>query len=80
MSDDHEPDAALCARVVADGLIAGARRFIADIEAPSEAMDAPAYEHFGRLGFTRPYVRMHWAPVDKNPQTRHVSPLTNRSA
>jgi hypothetical protein len=80
MSDDYEPDAALCARIVADGLIAGARRFIADIEAPSEAMDTPAYEHFGRLGFTRPYVRTHWAPVDEKPQTQHVSPLTIRSA
>jgi hypothetical protein len=63
MSDDYEPDAALCARAVADGLVAGARRFIADIEAPSEAMDTPAYEHFGRLGFSRPYVRTHWAVV-----------------
>jgi hypothetical protein len=61
MSDDYEPDAALCARMVADGLVAGASRFIADIEAPSEAMDTPAYEHFGRLGFSRPYVRTHWA-------------------
>jgi hypothetical protein len=59
MSDDYEPDAALCARMVADGLVAGASRFIADIEAPSEAMDTPAYEHFGRLGFSRPYVRTH---------------------
>ena len=80
MSDDYEPDAALCARIVADGLIAGARRFIADIEAPSEAMDTPAYEHFGRLGFTRPYVRTHWALGDEKSQTRHVSPLTIRSA
>jgi len=63
-----------------DGLIAGARRFIADIEAPSEAMDTPAYEHFGRLGFTRPYVRTHWALGDEKSQTRHVSPLTIRSA
>jgi hypothetical protein len=60
MSDDYGPDAAICARIVADGLGAGARRFIADIEAPSEAMDTPAYEDFGRLGFTRPYVRTHW--------------------
>jgi hypothetical protein len=62
-TDDYEPDAAVCARMVADGLVAGARRFIADIEAPSEAMDTPAYGHFGRLGFTRPYVRTHWAVV-----------------
>jgi hypothetical protein len=63
MSDEYEPDAALCSRIVADGLTAGARRFIADIEAPSEAMDTPAYEHFGRLGFTRPYARTHWTVV-----------------
>jgi hypothetical protein len=60
MTGDYEPDAALCARIVRDGLARGARRFIADIEAPSEAMDTPAYEHFARLGFSRPYVRTHW--------------------
>jgi hypothetical protein len=59
-TDDHEPDAALCARIVADGLVQGARLFIADIEAPFETMDTPAYDIFGRLGFTRPYVRTHW--------------------
>ena len=63
MTHDYEPDAAICAGIVADGLVAGARRFMADIEAPSEAMDTPAYEHFGRLGFSRPYVRTHWAVV-----------------
>ena len=63
MTDDYEPDAALCRRIVAEGLVAGARRFIADIEAPAEAMDTPAYEYFGRLGFSRPYVRTHWAVV-----------------
>lgn len=59
--DDYEPDAAICARIVEDGLRLGARGFLADIEAPSEAMDTPAYEYFGALGFTRPYVRSHWA-------------------
>jgi hypothetical protein len=63
MTDDHEPDAALCEYMVADGLARGARFFLADIEAPSPAMDTPAYEHFGRLGFRRPYVRTHWARV-----------------
>jgi hypothetical protein len=63
VSDDYEPDSALCGRIVADGLVARARRFIADIEAPSEAMDTPAYEYFARLGFSRPYVRTHWAVV-----------------
>jgi hypothetical protein len=35
--------------------------FIADIEAPSNGLDTPAYEAFGRLGFRRPYTRTHWA-------------------
>jgi hypothetical protein len=60
MTDDYEADAAICARIVEDGLRLGARGFIADIEAPSVAMDTPAYEHFARLGFRRPYVRTHW--------------------
>lgn len=59
--DDYGPDAALCEFIVADGLAAGARGFIADIEAPSAAFDTPAYVYFGRLGFSRPYVRTHWA-------------------
>ena len=60
MTDDYEPDAALCARIVADGLEAGARGFIADIEAPSEGRDTPAYDYFARLGFHIPYTRTHW--------------------
>jgi hypothetical protein len=63
MTDVYEPDAALCAFMVEDGLARGARSFIADIEAPSEHMDTPAYEYFGRLGFRRPYVRTHYARV-----------------
>jgi hypothetical protein len=58
--DDYEPDAAICEFIVEYGLAHGARGFIADIEAPSERMDTPAYEYFGRLGFRRPYVRTHW--------------------
>jgi hypothetical protein len=64
MSDDYEPDAALCAAIVEDGLRLGARGFLADIEAPSERMDTPAYEYFPALGFTRPYVRTHWARTE----------------
>jgi hypothetical protein len=60
-TDDYEPDAALCEAIVRDGLALGARCFLADIEAPSETMDTPAYEYFPALGFTRPYVRTHWA-------------------
>jgi hypothetical protein len=61
MTDDHDADAAICAFIVEDGLARGARAFLADIEAPSDAMDTPAYAHFARLGFRRPYVRTHWA-------------------
>ena len=46
-TDDYEPDAALCAFIVADGLVRGARSFIADIEAPSAEQATPAYENFG---------------------------------
>ena len=60
MTDDYEPDAALCAFIVEDGLARGVRSFIADIELASPEQATPAYESFGRLGFTRPYVRTHW--------------------
>jgi hypothetical protein len=59
-TQDFEPDAVLWERIVADGLDAGARMFIADIEAPSPAYDTPAYEYFGALGFRVPYARTHW--------------------
>ena len=60
-TDDYDPDAALLEFMVADGLCLGARSFLADIEAPAEALDTPAYDTFGRLGFRRPYVRTHHA-------------------
>jgi hypothetical protein len=60
-SDDYEPDAAICAFAVRDGVARGARGFVTDIEAPSETMDTPAYESFAQLGFRRPYVRTHFA-------------------
>lgn len=63
MTDEYEPDAALCAYMVADGLARGARSFLADIELLSPELDTPAYRYFGELGFTRPYVRTHWARV-----------------
>lgn len=59
-TDDYEPDAAICGRIVEDGPAAGATGFIADIEAPSEGLDTPAYANFARLGFRRPYVRTHF--------------------
>jgi hypothetical protein len=60
-TDDYAPDAALCEFIVADGVTLGARSFLADIEAPSPSFDTPAYAHFARLGFRRPYVRTHYA-------------------
>jgi hypothetical protein len=63
-TDDHEPDAAICDVAVRDGLARGARGFLADIEAPSPALDTPAYDRFARLGFRRPYVRTHYARID----------------
>ena len=62
-TDHYEPDAAACAFILADGLARGVRLFLADIEAPSPEQDTPAYEHFARLGFTRPYTRTHWARI-----------------
>jgi hypothetical protein len=59
MTADHGPDAAILARIVADGLRLGAAGFAADIEAPSPARDTPAYATFGRLGFRVPYTRTH---------------------
>jgi len=62
-TEDYEPDAALCAFMVEDGLERGARGFVTDIEARSDAMDTPAYASFSELGFRRPYVRAHLARV-----------------
>ena len=53
--------AALCTFIVADGLANGARCFLADSEAPLPELETPAYAYFGRLGFTRSYVRTDWA-------------------
>jgi hypothetical protein len=60
-TNDYEPDAAICAIAVRDGLAHGARGFLTDIEVASPDMDTPSYDHFGRLGFRRPYVRTHYA-------------------
>jgi hypothetical protein len=62
-NDDYAPDAALCDHIVRDGLARGARGFVTDIEAPSDAMDTPAYAYFRELGFSRPYTRTHYARV-----------------
>jgi hypothetical protein len=61
MTADHEPDAALCRALVAEGLAQGAAGFVADIEAPSPARDTAAYGIFSGLGFRVPYTRAHHA-------------------
>ena len=63
MTEDFEPDAAICARIMADGAGLGARTIISDIEQPSAGLDTPSYSYFGALGFSRPYARTHWARV-----------------
>jgi len=62
-ASDHTPDAVLCEQIVHDGLTLGARQFITDIEAHTETMDTAGYQYFAALGFTRPYVRTHYARV-----------------
>jgi hypothetical protein len=63
MTADHAPDEAICRALVEHGLTLGARGFVADIEKPSPMRDGPAYEAFGRLGFTVPYTRVHHMPA-----------------
>lgn len=63
MTQDFEPDAAICARIVADGPGLRASTMITDIEQPSAGLDTPSYAYFGALGFSRPYTRTHWARV-----------------
>ncbi len=60
MAPSFELDAALCRAIVRDGLAAGVRRFVTDIELPSPTMDTPAYRDFAALGFERVYLRRHF--------------------
>lgn len=61
MAPSYDLDVHLCHAIVKDGLASGVRYFVADIEAPTSAMDTPAYHHFGALGFRRAYFRSHYA-------------------
>ncbi|MCA9966773.1 MAG: hypothetical protein KC423_21135 [Anaerolineales bacterium] len=60
MAPSFDLDRQLCQAMVQDGLKLGAQHFVADIEAPTPAMDTPAYHHFAELGFKRPYFRTHY--------------------
>jgi hypothetical protein len=61
MAPSYDLDVQLCHTMVKDGLDLGVRLFVADIEAPDAAMTTPAYQHFARLGFKRPYFRSHYS-------------------
>jgi hypothetical protein len=62
MTADYQPDAAILARIVEDGVRLGVAGFAADIEAPAPGRDTPAYSTFARLGFRIPYTRTHHMP------------------
>lgn len=60
MAPSYALDAQVCQVMVRDGLALGVQLFAADIEAPSVTQDTPAYDYFGKLGFTCPYFREHY--------------------
>lgn len=60
MAPSFDLDFQLCHTIVQDGQALGVRYFIADIEAPTPAMNTPAYRNFEALGFKRPYFRSHY--------------------
>jgi hypothetical protein len=61
MASSFDLDFQLCHAIVRTGLDLGVRYFVADIEAPTPAMDTPAYQNFEALGFKRPYFRSHYS-------------------
>jgi hypothetical protein len=61
MAPSYDLDVQLCQAIVRDGLHLGVKYFVADIEAPTDAMNTPAYHHFEALGFKRPYFRSHYS-------------------
>lgn len=60
MTDRFDLDHHLCREMLRDGLAAGAKLFVADIEAPREDMDHDGYRNFGALGFKRAYPRSNY--------------------
>jgi|CXWL01.1.fsa_nt_gi hypothetical protein len=61
MAPSYDLDIQICRAIVKDGIDLGVRYFVADIEAPTSAMNTPAYHHFEALGFKRPYFRNHYS-------------------
>ena len=60
MTDDFERDAALCARIVTDGLKEGDPAFLRRHRIPYANRDTPAYGHFAALGFCPVYQRTNY--------------------
>jgi hypothetical protein len=61
MAPSYDLDLQICQVIVKDGIDLGVKYFVADIEAPTPAMNTPAYHHFEALGFKRPYFRSHYS-------------------
>ena len=61
MAPSFDLDAVLGERLVRDGIAAGAKLFVADIEAPRPERDGPAYRNYARLGFRIAYFRSHYS-------------------
>lgn len=68
MAPSFDLDAVLGEALVRDGIAAGAKLFVADIEAPHEERDGPAYRNYARLGFRIAYFRSHYSylPASSN--------------
>ncbi|UCI05478.1 hypothetical protein [Mesorhizobium sp. B1-1-8] len=61
MAPSFDLDALLGERIVRDGIAAGVKLFVADIEAPRPDRDGPAYRNYARLGFRIAYFRSHYS-------------------
>lgn len=61
MAPSFDLDAMLVERLLRDGIAAGAKLFVTDIEAPLPDRDGPAYRNYDRLGFKLAYSRSHYS-------------------
>lgn len=66
MAPSYDLDALLGEAMVRDGIAAGAKLFVADIEAPHPDRDGPAYRNYARLGFKLAYFRSHYSYLPAN--------------
>ncbi|RJT37455.1 hypothetical protein D3227_17575 [Mesorhizobium waimense] len=66
MAPSFDLDALLGEAMVRDGIAAGAKLFVADIEAPHPDRDGPAYRNYARLGFKLAYFRSHYSYLPAN--------------